>query len=51
MHGHTNVITIKFDNPYITNRKINSLVFLNVVKNYDEGDKGILDTINYKIDL
>lgn len=49
--GHTNTIKIKFNNPYISDRRIKTLCFSKVVLNYDVNNKGAYDTIKFSINL
>ena len=39
--GHTNEITIKFDNPYISGRNIKTLTFSQIQTNYGEDFSGL----------
>lgn len=50
---HTGNVSIKFDNPYIKDRKINSIHFSNIGIDYDEenGSKNFKDILNVKIEI
>ena len=41
----------QMNNPYLTNRSINSLTFSKVVLNYADDNKGAYKTTKYSIDL
>lgn len=49
--GHTKTIKIKFDNPYISGRKIKTLCFSNVVLKYDINNKASFETQKISINL
>lgn len=49
--GYTKTIKIKFDNPYISARKIKTLCFSNIIMNYGDGNYAGLDRTKISINL
>lgn len=48
---HTSTIKIKFDNPYISGRKIEVLCFSKIVLNYDVNNQAAYTTIKFSMNL
>ena len=49
--GQTNIIEIKFNNPYISGRTIKSLCFSHVALNYDVNNKAGFNEVKFSINL